>query len=284
MKKKSPQHLDAADRSFFQELFSSITEEMGLTLMRTAFSPNIKERKDFSCALFSSQGQLVAQAAHIPIHLGALPACMQAVLKTFEVLGEGDVVILNDPYSGGTHLPDITTISPVYAHRAKKPMAYLVTRAHHADVGGSAAGSIPLAKSIFEEGFRFPPLKLIEKGVLNESLLSVFLSNVRTPIERQGDMHAQLATHRLGEKRLLEYVEQYGAAYLTSCMEHLLDYGEALMQSILGKIPNGVYKAVDYLDNDGLDEAPLKIALSLTVKGKSVLADFKGTDPACRGV
>ena len=164
----------------FKNRFSSIAEEMGVTLMRTGFSPNIKERRDFSCALFDAEGQMLAQAAHIPVHLGSMPLSVQAAIAAVP-MEPGDMAICNDPFKGGTHLPDITLVAPVFAPGADKPCFYAACRAHHADVGGMAAGSMPLSTSLFQEGVIIPPLKFVEKGVIDEKLLGFFLNNVRTP-------------------------------------------------------------------------------------------------------
>jgi len=190
-----------ASLEIFRSLFCGIAEEMGTVLERSALSPNIKERRDFSCAIFDANGSLLAQASHIPVHLGAMPALMEMVCQKFS-LSPGDVLVTNDPFLGGTHLPDITLISPVFLNaRDAEPFAFLVSRAHHSDVGGKSPGSMPLSKEIFQEGFLIPPELLVSRGSRVDAVWSMILRNVRTPGERKGDLEAQLAAHRVGEER-----------------------------------------------------------------------------------
>ncbi len=207
----------AVTLSIFNHLFASVAEEMGVTLERSAYSPNIKERLDFSCAVFlatTDTPQMLAQAAHIPVHLGAMPASVETAVKRCAPFKPGDVVILNDPYLGGNHLPDITMISPVFtdnsANPAASPTFFVASRAHHADVGGMSPGSMPLSTELFQEGIIIPPIKIIDAGKHNEAVWELILRNVRTPQERQGDLEAQLAAHHSGAKRLAEIVERYG--------------------------------------------------------------------------
>ncbi|MFC2172771.1 hydantoinase B/oxoprolinase family protein [Acidobacteriota bacterium] len=288
----SKTRLDAAETSFFANLFTSIAEEMGVTLARTAYSPNIKERRDFSCAVFDGAGNLVAQAAHIPVHLGAMPMSVAAALEAFETLEEGDTVMLNDPYAGGTHLPDITLVTPVHIpakggtaskKAVGKPLAYLATRAHHADVGGMSPGSMPLAREIYQEGLRIPPVMLTERGRLNRAVLDMLKANARTPGERAGDLRAQMAAHRIGEVRLIEAAGKYSPARLSRRMTNLFDYGERLMRGIIARIPNGRYMFADHLDDDGISGKPIKIHVAVTINGREAKVDFEGTDPACAG-
>ena len=178
-----------------KNLLSAVAEEMGVTLGRTAYSPNIKERRDYSCAVFDACADMVAQAAHIPVHLGAMPLSVQACLQRFGRLEEDDIAILNDPFSGGSHLPDITLVSPVYWQGDL--LGYVASRAHHADVGGIAPGSMPLARELFQEGLIIPPVKLQRAGVLNEALLELITRNTRTPAERLGDLSAQIAAQHV---------------------------------------------------------------------------------------
>mgnify|MGYP000001727861 FL=1 len=174
----------------FKNRFSSISEEMGVTLNRTAFSPNIKERRDSSCAIFDRDGEMIAQAAHIPVHLGSMPMSVKAAIESV-AMEDGDMVILNDPFKGGTHLPDITVVAPVFAGE-EVPSFYVANRAHHADVGGMSSGSMPLSTSLFQEGIIIPPLKLVERGTIDRKLMKFLLNNVRTPKEREGDFAAQI--------------------------------------------------------------------------------------------
>jgi N-methylhydantoinase B len=278
--KKSKRHSpDPASRSLFASLFSSIAEEMGMTLARTAYSPNIKERRDFSCALFDAGGKLVAQAAHIPVHLGAMPMSVAAAMQKFSSWSPGDVVILNDPFAGGTHLPDITLVSPVFRQDVKKgtPVAWLATRAHHADVGGMSPGSIPISREIYQEGIRIPPVRLYETGELNTPVMDLLLANVRTPEERLGDLRAQVSAHIVGEKRLHESMNKHGVRQLHLQMQDLLDYGRQMMESTIRRIPDGRYTFEDHLDDDGCGGPSLPIRVSVEIRGSRVVLDFTGT-------
>jgi N-methylhydantoinase B len=270
--------------SLSNHLLSSIAEEMGVVLWRSAFSPNIKERRDFSCALFDPQGQMVAQAAHIPVHLGSMPLSVQAVVEAL-VLEPGDMAILNDPYRGGTHLPDITLVSPVYgpAERPSRLLGYVASRAHHADVGGMSPGSMPLAQELYQEGLIIPPLKLYARGELNREVWHLLLANVRTPRERQADLRAQAAANRRGAARLLELAARYGEDQVGAMMEALLDYAERLTRRLLRQIPAGEYAFADRMDDDGVDPEPAWIRVSLRVSEGQVEVDFAGTSPQRKG-
>ena len=213
-----------------KSLLSAVAEEMGGALGRTAFSPNIKERRDYSCAVFDSGGRMVAQAAHIPVHLGAMPLSVAAALGRFKTLADGDIVVLNDPYAGGSHLPDITMVSPVY--EGERLLGYVASRAHHADVGGIAPGSMPLAREIYQEGLIIPPVLLQRRGEPNEAVLDLITRNSRTPGERLGDLSAQIAAQRTGARRLRELAERYGADVLAAYMAHLQDYAEGMVRGL----------------------------------------------------
>ena len=275
---------DAATLSIFNNLFASVAEEMGVTLERTAYSPNIKERLDFSCALFLGDGRMLAQAAHIPVHLGAMPASVAAAIAACRPFAPGDVVILNDPYQGGNHLPDITLVSPVFVTAAGgAPDFFVASRAHHADVGGISPGSMPLSRELFQEGIIIPPLKLVDAGRRNDGVWQLILRNVRTPAERDGDLAAQLAAHTIGARRLQEIVDRYGLAMVTEQSDALIAYAERLTRAALAQIPAGTYTFRDLLDGDGQTETPIPIRVTLTVRGETVLFDFAGTAPAVRG-
>ncbi len=266
----------ATEIAVFYALFSSVAEEMGVVLRRSAFSPNIKERQDFSCALFDSAGHLLAQAAHIPVHLGALPDTVAEVLREFD-LRPGDVVITNDPYRGGTHLPDLTLIKPLFV---KDQLAFLLAvRAHHADVGGRYPGSMGLARHIQEEGVLVPPTLLVEAGRFRRDFWEDFLSRVRGREEREGDLRAQLAALERGEKRLLELVARYGLEELQKRGEELQAYSESYMRETLREIPDGRYYFEDYLDDDGLNPEPVPIRLHLTKEEDRVVLDFRDSSP-----
>jgi N-methylhydantoinase B len=267
--------LDPTDRTFYHHLFVSIAEEMGGCLMRTAYSPNIKERKDFSCAVFSAAGELIAQAAHIPVHLGAMPMSVAAVREAFPDMGPGDVYIVNDPFRGGTHLPDLTLVSPVCID--DQVIAYLATRAHHADVGGISPGSLPLSTSIYQEGFRIPPMRLTDE------VTTLLCANSRTPEERRGDLRAQISAHGVGEQRMYDCVHKYTWSVMQQSMGEILTYGEQLMKGLIQRIPNGRYVFEDVLDNDGQTDDPIRIKVDISIKGYRAKVDFTGTDPQVRG-
>jgi N-methylhydantoinase B/oxoprolinase/acetone carboxylase alpha subunit len=189
----------------FKNLFLSIAEEMGVTLCRTGFSPNIKERLDYSCAVYDERGETIAQGDHMPVHLGAMPLSVRAAIDAFP-MEPGDIVMLNDPFHGGTHLPDITLVSPVFLGRERAPAFYAANRAHHSDVGGMSPGSMPVAREIYQEGLILPPVRLARRGRINRDVLDIVLANVRTPDEREGDLSAQIAANRVAEMRLADTV------------------------------------------------------------------------------
>jgi len=260
----------------------SIAEEMGIVLRKTAYSANIKERRDYSCAVYDAAGETVAMGDHMPVHLGAMPLSVRHAIDAFD-LKQGDAVILNDPFRGGTHLPDITIVAPVFTKGAKKPSFYLANRAHHADVGGMSPGSMPLAREIYQEGLRIPPMLLRRNGKLDEDLMRLILSNVRTPEERRGDLLAQLMSIQRGETRLFELVDKYGLARVAGNMRLLQDYGERMMRANLKSLPDGVYRFEDFLDDDGMGSGPIRIAVTITLAGDTATVDFTGTDPQPAG-
>ena len=271
---------DAIELEIFRNLFISIAEEMGAVLGRTGLSPNIKERKDYSCAVFNRRGETLAQGSHIPVHLGAMPLSVQAALGalTFE---DGDLVLVNDPYRGGTHLPDITAISPVFVRG--RPAFFTANRAHHSDVGGMSPGSMPLATEIFQEGLILPPLKLISRGRLNEDVLNLILANVRTPEERRGDLLAQIAACEKGRGRVLEAVEKFGLDQVERYAGLIQDYTEIFLRKTLRTISPGTYACADFLDNDGITEEPVRISVRITVRGGRAKIDFRGSSPQVKG-
>jgi N-methylhydantoinase B len=275
----------------YRHRFAGIAEEMGVTLRRTSYSPNIKERLDFSCALFDGEGRMVAQAAHIPVHLGAMPDSVQAALAAFDTWQPGDVVLLNDPYAGGSHLPDITMISPVFLQngdgepatqgqdaRSHAPAFFVASRAHHADVGGMSPGSLPLSTEIYQEGVIIPPVKLYEAGQVNAGLLALILRNVRTPEERRGDLAAQRAAHAVGERRLLDLVARHGADEVSAYAHHLLAYSERLTRAAIAGWPDGVFTFEDGIEYvlDG-EERIVPIRVTAHIRGDVVTFDFEGT-------
>ncbi len=272
----------ALELTIFNKLFAAVAEEMGLVLRQSAFSANIKERRDYSGAVCTAAGELLAQAAHIPVHLGALPRTMQRLLPEF-TLAPGEVLLLNDPYWGGTHLPDLTLIAPVFLN--DNLAFFLVNRAHHADVGGKSPGSMPLARDLRDEGVVIPPTYLFRQGRLNEDFLNGLLGRMRVPEERRGDLAAQLAALHRGQQRLPEMAARYGSPKLLNMSRALLDYSERAMQDLIAAIPAGRYAFVDFLDDDGYGHEDLAIRLTLTVSGGRAVADFReSADQAAGGV
>jgi N-methylhydantoinase B len=271
----------AVTLEIFRHLFTALTEEMGAALRRAAFSPNIKERRDYSCALFSPAGVAVAVGDHMPVHLGAMPMSVEAALAQLGTLERGDVAMLNDPFCGGTHLPDITTICGVYTDTAL--LGYVASRAHHSDVGGSTPGSMPLAREIFEEGLRIPPIRLFTRGVRNEDVWRMLLANVRTPVERAGDVDAQLAALHAASVRLLEMARRRGEREVLAAMDDLISYADRLVVAGLRKVPPGRYTAEDELDDDGFGTGPVPIRVALEVGDGRLRVDFTGTSPQVTG-
>ncbi|HIE53083.1 MAG TPA: hydantoinase B/oxoprolinase family protein [Armatimonadetes bacterium] len=267
--------MESIELEIFKNLFASVAEEMGATLGRSAYSPNIKERRDYSCAVFDATGRLVAQAAHIPVHLGAMPLSVAQSLRDFDTFAPGDVVLLNDPYRGGTHLPDLTLISPVFV--GEELLGFVANRAHHADLGGSRPGSMGLAKEIVQEGLRIPPVKWYEAGRENVALRQLLLANVRTPEERLGDLAAQRAANHIGECRLREIVERYDLPTVRGYMHALQEYAERMARTALAFIPPGTYRFADLLDDDGVTEEPVEIRVAVAIAEGEATVDFTGT-------
>ncbi len=284
---------DPIELEIFKNLYHSIAEEMGAALRRTAFSPNIKERRDYSCAVFDGRGEVIAMGDHMPVHLGSMPMSVRAAIDTC-TMDPGDMVMLNDPFRGGTHLPDITLVAPVWVQkRGQSPDFYVASRAHHADVGGAYAGSMGLCREIYQEGIRIPPVKLMQRGQMNRDLLAMLLNNVRTPEEREGDLGAQIAACHTGAERLRDICSRYGLPKARQAAAELLDYSEDLMRTFLKQAPAGEYRAEDSLDGDGISEYPVKIAVQMTFGGRQkspartappiVRVDFSGSCPQVQG-
>ena len=290
---------DPVELEIFKSLFHSIAEEMGAALRRTAFSPNIKERRDYSCAVFDADGEVVAMGDHMPVHLGSMPMSVRAAVDKL-TLGNGDIAILNDPFCGGTHLPDITLVAPVFASEKKrrgktarsrsvaKPDFYVASRAHHADVGGTYAGSMGICREIHQEGVRIPPIKLMSAGEMQDDVLRLLLNNVRTPEERQGDLNAQIAACHTGAERLKEISTRYGLNRVRQVMGELQNYSEELMRAFLSRVPQGRYHAEDFLDDDGAGSGPVRIAVTVefhtAAKNKPLATvDFTGSSPQVTG-
>jgi len=286
---------DPIELEIFKNFYHSIAEEMGAALRRTAFSPNIKERRDYSCAVFDGAGEVIAMGDHMPVHLGSMPMSVRAAIGACE-MAPGDVVMLNDPFRGGTHLPDITLVAPVYVKpyvkprrraRTASPDFYVASRAHHADVGGAYAGSMGLCREIYQEGFRIPPVRIMRAGVMERDVLALLLNNVRTPEEREGDLGAQIAACHTGAERLREICSRYGIDRAQRAARNLLRYSEELMRAFLLRVPVGTYRAEDFLDDDGISSTPIKIAVTVKVTGRDsgpvVTVDFTGSDPQVEG-
>ncbi len=278
-----PNIVDPVKLEIFKAIYHSVAEEMGLVLKRTAFSPNIKERRDYSCALFGKNGELIAQGDHMPVHLGSMPMSVKAAIKEQKMLN-GDIVFLNDPFAGGTHLPDLTMIAPVYiGEEASQPTFYVANRAHHADIGGATPGSMGTATEIYQEGLRIPPIKLVKQGELDKDIKRLFLSNVRLAEEREGDLTAQIGAIRTGSNRLIEIIERYGEKECLAYANYLISYSARMMKKRLINLPDGEYRAEDYLDDDGITNKPIKIAVTIQIKGDQANVDFGGTDKQCSG-
>jgi len=255
--------------------FESVAEEMSANLVRTSYSPNIKERKDASSAVFDADGRMLAQAENIPVHLGAMPYSVRAVVDALD-LGPGDTAIHNSPFSGGAHLPDITFVSPVFVDGDL--VAYVANRAHHADVGGARAGSVAAdSTSVFGEGVQIPPVKLFERGEVVRGVFDLLLENVRTPDEREGDLRAQQAANETGRRRFVELVEKHGRETVRAVTDRVLDYSEARMREEVGDLDDGTYDFEDVLDGDGAGAENVTIAATVTVDDDSVTVDFDGS-------
>jgi len=276
--------IDPVELAIFQNAVHSIAEEMGAALRRTALSPNIKERRDYSCAIFDGQSRVIAMGDHMPVHLGSMPMSVQAAVAAI-AFRPGDIAILNDPYAGGTHLPDITMVLPVFLPGAAEPAFYVSNRAHHADVGGRFAGSMGPAEEIYQEGIRIPPVRIVRGGQVQREMLDLILLNVRTPRERAGDLDAQIGSCRLGERRILEVAEKYGDSMLKAIVDELLDYSERLVRAQLRTMPAGEFSAEDWLDNDGVTDEPRRIAvrLKLDPEAGEIHVDFAGSSPQVGG-
>ena len=282
---------DPIELEIFKHLYHSIAEEMGAALRRTAFSPNIKERRDYSCAVFDSAAEVVAMGDHMPVHLGSMPMSVRAAIDRCS-MGRGDLVMLNDPFCGGTHLPDITLVAPVHVKATGPPDFYVASRAHHADVGGTYPGSMGLCREIYQEGLRIPPVKIMRAGVMDRDVLSLLLNNVRTPREREGDLGAQIAACHTGAERLREVCRRYGLSRCQRITRHLLEYSAEMMRAFLAQIPAGRYSAEDFLDNDGVDDQPVRLVATVTFHRKKnrpgkavplVTVDFSGSAPQVEG-
>ncbi len=266
--------MDAIELTIFSSRIEAVCDEMGAVLRRSAFSPNIRDRLDYSCAIFDAEGELSAQAAHIPVHLGSMAFAMRGIVDRME-WREGDLVILNDPFLGGTHLPDVTMISPLVV--GGEVVAFVVNRAHHADIGAESPGSMPISGSLDEEGVVISPDYLLRSGEIQQPLYTNILNRLRNPEISQGDFEAQISANRTGLARLQEWIGQLGVEPFRCGLVELNHYAERLASTALREIPEGCYRFEDVMEDDGLGNRDLPIRVSIRVKGESVGVDFSGT-------
>ncbi|MGB3633514.1 MAG: hydantoinase B/oxoprolinase family protein [Rubrobacteraceae bacterium] len=272
--------LDPVTLSVLASALSGAAEEMGAVLIRGAYSSNIKERRDCSTALFDAEGKMVAQAEHIPVHLGAMPEAVAAVMGRNPE--PGDVFALNDPYSGGTHLPDITLVSPV-AHE-DEIIGYAVTRAHHSDVGGMSPGSMPSdSREIYQEGIIIPPVRLVHEGEYVDEILDLILANVRTPDLRRGDLRAQIAGNNLAQTRVSELIERRGKDTVLTAFEEVIAYTERRTREAIRDLPDGEYTAESEIEGDGATDDDIPIKVSVKIEDDEITIDFTGTSDAVAG-
>lgn len=272
--------IDPVTLSVLSAALSGIAEEMGAALIRSAYSSNIKERRDCSTALFDARGRMVAQAEHIPVHLGAMPDAVAAVIERDP--RPGDAFILNDPYTGGTHLPDVTVVTPCV--HSGDIIGYAIARAHHSDVGGMRAGSMPSeSREIFQEGLVLPPIRFFRGGRLVEDVMEILLANVRTPEIRRGDLRAQLAANALGGRRLSELVERSGLDLITSAFDEVIGYTERRARARIRELADGSYEASDVMEGDGTTDEDILVAARVTIEGDGLTIDFDGTSDAVVG-
>ncbi|GAB3671260.1 hydantoinase B/oxoprolinase family protein [Halopiger thermotolerans] len=280
--------IDPVTLEVLRNQLESVAEEMGQTLIRGAYSPNIKERRDCSTALFDADGRMIAQAEHIPVHLGAMPAAVAAVRERDPQ--PGDVFVLNDPFTGGTHLPDVTMVSPIApghdgggddgdgADDGDEIVGYAVSRAHHADVGGMTPGSMPAgAQEIYQEGLRLPPTRLVEGGEPREDVRSLVLANVRNPGERRADLRAQQAANERAEERLESLFAEHGRETVLEGFSAVIDYSRERITEEIAALPDGTYEATDVLEGDGVTDEDVEISVAVTVDGDRIDVDFAGT-------
>jgi N-methylhydantoinase B len=312
---------DPTTLEIYRALYTSVAEEMGLVLRRTSHSPNIKERRDYSCAVFDARGEVIAQGDHMPVHLGSMPMAVAAALDG-RAIAPGDVVVLNDPFAGGTHLPDVTLVAGVFQERsggggrgggksssasgsakmmsvgdartlkgvphrpptpAPRPLFYVANRAHHADIGGATPGSMGIATDVYGEGLRIPPVHLVRGGRVVEDVMRLLMANVRVERERRADFEAQIGSLKTGASRLLEIVGRAGVEETAEYARHLIDYSARMMRATVASIPDGVYEAEDALDSDGVVEGEVVLRVRVTVRGERAFVDFTGSAPQVAG-
>jgi N-methylhydantoinase B len=277
--------VDPVSLEVLRNKLDSIANEMEMTLLRSSFSPIVKESQDASASLFTPEGLTLAQALAIPLHLGTLVPAIASVLAAFPTatMRTGDIYVMNDPYAGGTHLPDLAVVMPVFAHGRVVALTGAMT--HHQDVGGMVSGSVPTnATEIFQEGIRIPALKLCDAGVMNDTLIKLLKLNVRLPDVFMGDLNAQIAACKIGARRLADLAERRGENYLASAFSELLDRSEVMTRRAIRNLPQGRFNYVDYLDNDGVEIGKrVRIEVTVTVEGDDITFDFAGTSPQTKG-
>jgi N-methylhydantoinase B len=276
--------VDIVTLSVIQKALENIADEMGIVLRRASFSPNCKERLDFSCAIFDKNAELLAQAEHIPVHLGAMFSSIISILDHFpiEEINEGDIIILNSPFTGGTHLPDVTFLMPVFIN--EELTFFVNNRAHHADIGGSTPGSMPgVSRELFEEGLIIPPIKLYKRGKEIKDIMNLLLANVRVKKERLGDFRAQRAALLRGQERLKELCEKYSKSFLLKACQELKNLSEIAFKEKLSYFPGGTFKFEDFLDSNGIDNQQVKINATITKINDQIHVSFNGTDSQQQG-
>jgi N-methylhydantoinase B len=272
--------MDPIALSIFSSRIEAVCDEMGAVLKRAAFSPNIKDRLDYSCAVFDAAGELCAQAAHIPVHLGSMAFAMRDIVSRLQ-WHEGDMVVVNDPYLGGTHLPDVTLISPVFV--AAELLGFVANRAHHADIGAATPGSMPISASLEEEGLIIPPTHLYRDGELQTAVMTQILATMQNPRDSRGDFSAQASANLAGVTRLVQLVEELGIEAYGAGLTALNEYGERLARASLAAIPDGVYRFRDVMDDDGQGQTDIPVEVAITVCAGDIDVDFAGTSPQVSG-
>src|SRR6478672_2502700 len=273
-----PPSIDPITRSVFQHRLGSIVKEMGEVMLRTSYSQILNSSRDFSLAITDTSGRLIAQAEHIPVHVGALPWATRAVEERFKDIAPGDVILLNDPYHGGSHLPDLTAFVPIFDGGER--LLWTVVRAHQSDIGGATHGAYnPSATEIYQEGLRVPPIKLYEAGRLREDLLDLLALNIRNPREFRGDLAAMLGAAHLGERRVSKLFSEFGAAVVEAAIGAILDATEQQTRAVVSTWKDGVFYGEAFLDDDGHGRTDIRIAAKVTKKGSDIEVDLSDSDP-----
>jgi N-methylhydantoinase B len=272
--------------SIIQQRLEAIVAEMGEAMLRTAYSQILNSSRDFSTAIFDGKARLVAQADHIPLHVGALPFAVKMIVDTFgDTVAPGDLFLLNDPYFGGNHLPDVTAFVPVFAPNATRPSFWTINRSHQSDIGGSTHGSYnPAATEIWQEGIRIPPLRLYERGVLREDVLLMIATNVRHPRDFRGDLDAMIGSVRAGERRLHKLIEEYGPAVVDASIEDILDSANLRARDCVSRWSDGEFEGESFLDDDGHHTNNIRIHARVSKKGDNINVDLSESSPQVTGI